>query len=210
VGSFNPAIFHPSWLAVNNLIRREEADEAKVDIVTADASIFTVGWCIVQVVQQRLLLHSADPTKQAPLRDLAIGIIQVLEHTPVDAFGLNRDRHIRMESEESWHAFGDYLAPKPPWDGIIQKPRLRSLLMESRLDPGGKDFVQVRVEPSTRVEPHGLYMNVHQHYQVKTEEDRGPTAARFCSLLASSWQDFLTFSEGVSESLLKRFDEVQR
>ena len=85
MGAFNPAIFHPSWFSMNNLIRREEADEAKIEIITPDASIFAADWFALQVIQQKLVLFSSDPTKQAPLRDMAIGILQVLEHTPVEA-----------------------------------------------------------------------------------------------------------------------------
>lgn len=32
LGSFNPAIFHPLWFKINQLIRPEEADSAKLEV----------------------------------------------------------------------------------------------------------------------------------------------------------------------------------
>jgi hypothetical protein len=195
---------------MNNLIRREEAAEAKVEIVSPDASIFTASWCSIQVIQRKLIVHTSDPTKLAPLRDLVVGLFQVLEHTPVEAFGLNRDRHFRMATEEEWHALGHFLAPKQPWAGVIQNPGLRTLRIEGRHDPNGTDVVRVKVEPSSQVTPNGLYLNIHRHYPVKSDDDAGPTAARLCNLLEASWQRFLAESEAISVGLLRQFDEAQR
>jgi hypothetical protein len=208
LGSFNPAIFHPSWLSMNNLLRSEEAEEAKVEIISSEATVFTASWCSFQVLQHNMMIASTDPTKQAPLLDLILGVFQLLEHTPVDAFGLNRDRHYRMESLDKWHKFGHFLAPKASWDGIIQSPGLKSLEMQGRREGDETDTVTVKIEPSIKVTPNGLYMNVHRHYTVSASEREGKTAAKLCKLLRSSWQDFLTFTECVSADLFRRFDET--
>jgi hypothetical protein len=48
VGSFNPAIFHPAWFSRCNLIRQEEADSAKVEIVHSEVAQFSGDWFSVQ------------------------------------------------------------------------------------------------------------------------------------------------------------------
>jgi len=213
IGSFNPAIFHPSWLAMNNLVRKEEADEAKVDIITRDVSAFTMNWFNVQVIDQRLSLMTTDPAKHSPLRDLAVGIFSILEHTPIQAFGLNRDRHIKMIDEHEWHAFGNFFAPKDPWSDILKKPGMRTLVVEGSRDGGASDAVAVKIEPSLRVTPHGLYVNVQQHYTVTagtTAEAATGSAGRFCTAINSAWADFLSFSDDVTLRLFQKFDESKR
>src|SRR4051812_22493691 len=85
LGRFNPAIFHPLWLAGNNLIRKEEAESGKIDVIHAEAAVFRTEWLILQCTTDQLSLVTFDPTKYAPLRDLAVGICKVLEHTPIRA-----------------------------------------------------------------------------------------------------------------------------
>jgi hypothetical protein len=36
VGNFNPAIFHPSWLASHNMVRGGEAEKAQIQIVSPE------------------------------------------------------------------------------------------------------------------------------------------------------------------------------
>ncbi len=43
VGSLNPAIFHPSWFALNEIVGKEEIDNAKIDVVHNEVSRFVVN-----------------------------------------------------------------------------------------------------------------------------------------------------------------------
>lgn len=45
------------------------------------------------------------------LHDLAAGVFELLPHTPVTAFGVNRCAHFAMESEDAWHSLGFSLGP---------------------------------------------------------------------------------------------------
>lgn len=188
IGAFNPAIFHPSWLAGNNLIRNEEAEEAKVEVITGDVSSFTTNWFKIQVVGQRLSLQTTDPTKHLPLRDLAVGMLTVLEHTPIQAFGLNLDRHFRMTDEKEWHDFGHFFVPKKPWKDLVTSPGMRSLVIEGKRDGGRSDLVLVKMEPSMKVTPYGLYVNVHEHFSVSDggpNEPKPGSAGKFCSVISA-------------------------
>jgi hypothetical protein len=44
VGSFNPQIFQPAWFASRNLLKKEEADGAKIEIINRQLVIFSSGW----------------------------------------------------------------------------------------------------------------------------------------------------------------------
>src|SRR3954467_6321102 len=89
LGKFNPAIFQPHWYAVSKLIRPEEAEKAKIEVIHNELTVFSTEWFKVEITQERFAISTPDPTKNLPLRDLAMGTFKILEHTPINAFGFN-------------------------------------------------------------------------------------------------------------------------
>src|SRR5437899_2220983 len=89
VGSFNPAIFQPSWFVRHNLMPAGEADKADVKMIHPQVCHFETERFVVQVTGERFLAGTKPSTHWAPLRDLVLGTFFLLEHTPVTAMGLN-------------------------------------------------------------------------------------------------------------------------
>ena len=85
LGKFNPAIFQPVWLGVNNLIRAEEAERATIDVINPQVTSFSAEWLRIQVLADRFQATTADPAHYQALRDIVLSIFQLLEYTP---FGL--------------------------------------------------------------------------------------------------------------------------
>src|SRR5271155_3868158 len=83
LGSFNPAIFQPLWFSQANLIRKEEAETATVQVIFPEVASFSADWLAVQVTRERLQVECKDPTKKEPLLDIALGMFRILEHTPI-------------------------------------------------------------------------------------------------------------------------------
>ena len=104
VGSFNPAIFHPQWLARHGLVSEAEAEAANIEIVRPELSVFTVGLLRMVVEQVRLRVETTTAEASGPVRDLIIGAMHLLEQTPVSQMGINRAMHFKMPTEETWHA----------------------------------------------------------------------------------------------------------
>jgi len=201
LGKFNPAIFQPLWFSGNNLIRKEEADAAEIKIIHRDVTVFSAEWFSLQVTGDKYSVDTEDPTKFQPLRDLALGTFKILEHTPIHAFGFNRYQHIRMATEEEWHAFGDHFVPKESWRPILDKPGLRSLIVEGRRDGSTASQMQVRIEPSRKAQP-GVSIHMNEHYDVPKELDPMGAIALFLEKLQSSWDDFISYWQHVSDHLL--------
>jgi hypothetical protein len=200
IGSFNPAIFQPRWLGAQHLIRPEEAESAKITIIQAEVADFSTEWFQLQVLQNRFVLTSADPRQYAPLRDLAGAIFAMLPQTPVTALGLNRSFHFKMPSVDSWHRIGHVLAPKDPWNSIMEGPGLRSMLIEGRRKQVDGGVLRIKVEPSTQVE-YGLYVAVNEEF--KSPGNGESEAARWAAeSLAEHWDAILNFSEVAAEHLL--------
>jgi hypothetical protein len=172
IGSFNPTIFQPRWLGARQLIRPEEADHAKITTIQSEVADFSTEWFEMQVLQNRFQVASTDPTHYAPLRDLSMGIFAILPHTPVKRLGLNRNFHFAIPSIDEWHEIGNLLAPKEPWNGIMEIPGLRSMLMQGRRKQAGGGTLHIKIEPSVKVNP-GLYVEINEEFKEGEGYDAG-------------------------------------
>lgn len=203
LGQFNPSIFHPIWFGAENLLRKEEVDAAKIDLVHPDITKFTLDWLTVEVLRERFVIQTMQETYDEALRDLALGTFSVLRHTPITKMGINRSVHFLIESEEKWHAAGDKLAPKVLWTGILEKPGMRSLTMEesSRKD-GLKGCVRVRIEPSATIQP-GLFIEVNDHMEF-SDPKKGVGSEEMLDILKSTWKDSIIRAEDIIYTLYER------
>ena len=83
-GHFNPAIFHPSWFAAQELIGQLEADEAAIELIHPEAAIFNTDWLQIRVVRNRFQAGTAQEPYYEPLRDLVVGVFSFLSHRSRD------------------------------------------------------------------------------------------------------------------------------
>ena len=105
-----------------------------------------------------------------------------------------------MPSSDAWHGIGHLLAPKDPWNAIVEEPGLRLMIMEGRRRGAGGGTLHIKVEPSSKVE-HGLYVEINEEFKVTG--DRESDGAQWVpDRLAQHWDDVLKFSEVAAEHLL--------
>jgi hypothetical protein len=194
VGSFNPAIFHPSWLAAHNLIRREEADSAIVEVVHPELASISIAWAQLQVTRDRFQAATLDPAHFEHLLDLVAGVFAVLAETPASAVGLNYNIH-RAMSEEKRDALAERIAPKGCWGPLVKEPKLRSMTILGGAQRGPESLVTIIVEPSVRINP-GVYTQVNRHYQ-----PTDPTVARLLADLKADWSDALDDARRIVEAI---------
>ena len=166
VGELNPKIFQPSWFASANLIRKSEADQADIQIIQNEIISFQAEWLILQVTRGRIIFRTMEESHFEVLRDLVVGTFKLLEHTPLRMLGINWDMHFRKKNQEECNQIGDRLAPKVPWDEILENPELSSLSMQSQGRPDQfKGKITFKVEPSTRIDS-GVFVSLNDHFEV--------------------------------------------
>jgi hypothetical protein len=200
IGSFNPKIVQPAWLATEGLVPKGEADAAKLHIVHPELTSFSLGWVSVQVTTDRFVATTDRTDCYEPCRDLVLGIFQLLRHTPVSRMGINRNMHYRMATEEEWHAVGHKLAPKEPWQGILSQPGMKSLLMQGQRPDAHNGFVFVRVEPSSKVRP-GVYVQVNDHFDRSLDDDTAG-CSEMMNILSTCWTASVTRALQVGRSIV--------
>ena len=123
VGAFNPAIFHPQWFLHHKLISDQEAEDAKIKLVSVQATDVKMrGWQLV-CVSDRLSLTTSNISEAAPIQDFLTQLFTLLPHTPVTACGINVSAQFAVESQAYWHKIGHTLAPKELiWNDMLVKP----------------------------------------------------------------------------------------
>jgi len=197
LGSFNPAIFHPIWYEKHGLIRAEEAEEANIKVVHSEVSEFSAGAFRFQVLRERFMIGTGDPSHFEPMRDLVLATFEILEHTPVSVMGLNRNMHFRMPSTEKQEAFCQLFAPVDVWSDFLGKPGLRSLKVEDpKTDMSG--FIGIKIEPSKRIEP-GIYFEVNNHYEIEENDIKS-----MLKILRDCWEKDVSFAWKIAEHYLNK------
>jgi len=182
LGSFNPAIFTPAWFAMHKILPKKAADNADVQVVHAQLSVFSTEWLQLQVTPDRF----QAATQQAPhvrVHDLVMRVFKEhLFHTPVNAFGINRQVHFRAASPAARDRVGRQLAPVKPWGKIAKALQLDgegggmvSLTMRQS-HPEGRPpdgQINVTVEPSVQIDGgrSGIYVHINDHYAVGDATD---------------------------------------
>jgi hypothetical protein len=201
VGNFNPAIFHPSWLASHNMVRGGEAEKAQIQIVSPEVSSFTTEWLSLQVTRERFQASTSDARFFDPLRDLVVSIFTLLEHTPVRQVGINRDMHFAC-SRELMNQFGDLLAPKAIWNKVLDTPLLEALMMIGKRQRSEAKAFRVIIQPSIRVTP-GIYIGANEHFEAEDEQ----SPQKILGFLKASWEDSQRAGRQMAEQLLSELTD---
>ena len=217
VGAFNPAIFSPDWLERNDLIGQGDADavregsEGKSLLVSHQVSVVETKWFALQVLETQFSLTSKDALSPA-FKDLAVGIFQLVPHTPVTAVGLNFLGHFKLASEDQYHRVGDVLAPKDIWTALYpdESPGLADLTIRIQRGtrgepPKSKDEKRISLQPSNKIK-FGIFLAYNDHHDVASGDGEPRPAERVATVIDSewetAWQDAVRVFDGVLSKAL--------
>ena len=196
VGNFNPKIFQPSWFDHHGLLRKEEVESAENLVSVSDVTTFVAGWLVLQATKDRFAVSTADAAHFEALRDLVLGTFSLLEHTPIQQMGINREMHFRLE-EGRYAAFGHFLVPKTPWRSIFTDPKTTTLTVESSEKRGSEmPRLRVKVELSVRM-PFAVFFETNEHYEVGEH-----AAKRLMDILKANWVDAHRAAQHIVQHLL--------
>jgi hypothetical protein len=189
LGSFNPPIFQPAWFASNQLLRPNEAEEAKVGVIHPDATITEMGPFHLQVLRERFEVSTSQPQDYEVLRDLVLATFRLLSHTPVTRLGINWNSHYRIH-EGSWADVQARLWPASIWNDVLEQPSLTAAVMRGERTSGKPGTVEIRVERSVPVAD-GLYVGYNDEYVLGAAEEE-PVAQPALDVLQNDFATSLT------------------
>lgn len=204
VGSFNPAIFQPAWLAAKQLIRESEATGANIEIIHPEVTQFRAGWLRLSVQPTRFAASTEDPAQWGPLRDLVVSALTLLDETPTSVLGLSRSVHVDLGDSKSWHALGHLLAPKKPWEGILQEPGMIAVHLQGLRADGRPGHTFVRVQPSAKYE-NAVFVDITNEY-VPTDPPSSASSNTpyFLKCIEEDWERILADAKESVDKLVRQ------
>ena len=205
LGSFNPAIFHPEWLARQGMIQEADLENAKLDVSSQDISRFEVTGIGVEVLHERLQLYTRDLSREALLQDMAGSILAKLPHTPIRACGLNSSHHYNLANEAYWHKIGHTLAPKDLiWNELLEKPGMENLTVKGTRSGSYPGYVNVTIQPSSRFK-HGLFVSSNTHYG-SLNQDETLGVENLQGFITTEWQSAFQIAAKTAQVIFARID----
>ena len=211
IGAFNPAIFHPSWLEMKELVSISAAKAAHLDVIAAQAAQFSVGGIKLVVLQNRFAAEVDESHNQVRMRDLVAGIFSILGETPLSRLGLNWTFDIQLKDRAVWHDVGDKLVPKEPWEGLLPgRPGMRTVTLQGQRSDEFPGALNVRVEPSSKM-PMGVFVEVNNEFVLPASTAASSAVNNteyFVDLIRSQWEEMRTSSRSVAEQLLQRVGAI--
>lgn len=206
-GRFNPQIFQPAWVAAQGLIRGAEAEAAEIAIIHPEVVAYSLDWARVEVERETLVIRTTSKT-EAPeqVRDLALGMIRILSHTPIYGVGIQFAAHYPMADESARDELLDLVVPQTSWDRMLESPALASLTMQGERinrDIGRAGNALVTVEPSRKLLPHGIYIAVAEQYEVADPKQPALGSQAAHQALDAIWQ---TSAAGADSTVSSIFD----
>ncbi len=204
LGGFNPRIFARRWFSQQGLVAEAEAEAADVQLVGSQFARIDLPWAVVIVTDARLDVSSKEETVQsAQIRDLGVGIMRLLPHTPVQRAGTNHWSHFSVASEDAWHDLGHQLTPKDLWEEVLQNPGMLILSVQGQRTDGrsGSVRVNVTVQPSGLIRP-GIFISVNDDFVI--EPDLPEPAGRTAQLLADTWPAGEAQADRIMTAVMRR------
>ena len=187
LGAFNPSIFQPSWFAQEELIRQEEAEAAKLEIIHQEVAVFELEWLRLQVTRDRLAFHSNRESHYEATRDLLIGTLDLLRHMPTRALGVNHDLVLEYESRDQFNQLGWELVPEDRWTAVLERPGMVRVEEQGKRTDDHDGYIRVRVEPildgGTKV-----LCEVNDHFSL-SQEDVPTSTVAIGKLLNAEWRN---------------------
>jgi hypothetical protein len=169
---------------------------AAPELMTPDFAIVNLGLIRLEVQIQRLQIV-APASSSSRVRELASGVLETLEHLPVNAIGMNRHTHFRAPNDLAWHAVGNKLVPKSIWSDMMDSPGMKSVSVDGKRPGQSSGGVTVAVQPSERVRP-GVLITVNEHHQIASNQ----TTDVIQNL--TNWDEIQRYARDFGEELLKR------
>ena len=166
-GKFNPSIFHPTWLAAEGLVPKQQAVEAAVNgikVIHDDIASFEIDEIFIEVLRDRFSAATSNASQSGTMRDLVRGIFTLLEFTPLTAMGMNRLMHFRLQSNEQVAEKLQRLYKPAPWSETFQSITSAAVRVEGRTEDEDAGILRVDIEDSKQVTPGGLFIGSNEHH----------------------------------------------
>lgn len=193
-GRFNPAIFRPSWLAAEKLMRQEELESAEDEEQGDDFFFLRTKDVAVEVTLRRFRLFSLNQALDLTHRDLVVNIFTLLRHTPVQLLRVTRFVHLAGDMEDRGRLWARFVDPQP-FSALLKDATPGQLTLRGAAEHPHED-VEISMEAS---DVDGASLFVSCTYERNLAERRA--GENPLDALEVGWEEQLSHSETVFASV---------
>lgn len=166
IGRFNPSIIQPFWLAQKKLIRENEAQNAKINVIHNEITQFNIGWAEFEITSQKFQITTSLEPYFEPVKDLVIEIFKILKETPITSFGVNHMLYFDLRDNDRFYNFSNKLVPLNNFDNYLQEPKLHLLTIteKKRKDKLEGEYNIIIQTPDIKMASNfGILININDH-----------------------------------------------
>lgn len=205
LGDFNPVIVQPFWLANKKLIREEEANTARVDIIHNEIVKYEFDWVSIEISKTRCSFISTQSPYFGPMKDLAASIFKILRETPIKSVGINHNYDIALRNQKEYYSFGNKLSPLSIWEDKLVDARLLNLeIFDKERFDGLPGIYRIRIIPSDQQIQFGISININDHYDV--DQNSLGINMEMVNILEDKWDGSISRSKEIIEQLLSKLE----
>jgi hypothetical protein len=196
IGDFNPVIVQPSWLSNKKLIREQEAQNAKIEIIHNEITKFSIDWATFEISRDRFEIRTTQEPYFDPIKDLFVSIFQILKETPIRTVGFNHLKYYALPDEDRYYKFGNKLAPLNNWTDSLNDPRLINLeIIELKRKDKQEGQYRIKIQPSDikLSTNYGILININDHFVVENND--------LIKTISNNWKNSFNRSSEVAETI---------
>lgn len=212
IGAFNPAIFTPDWLEGNGLVGKDDANgirDAANLVITRQVTVLEAESFALQIDEEKFQATCKGVLTPA-LRDLVLGILELLPQTPIRALGQNFDTVFKFFDEAAYHRVGDVLAPKDIWEKVYAEENraigLGTLTIQIQDGTRGKlrsaDSRNITIQRTAAKFP-AIRFAYNDHHDFAEASDDRTSAEHAAEVLRTTWEDAWHDSSRVFNQVLE-------
>lgn len=204
LGTFNPIIVTPQWLARKGLIGDSLADAAETNVISREVSEFFLESFKILVLKDRYIASSVEEMYFDNMRDLTLNIFEYLPECPIIQLGINYHHHYAFDKHEDYIEFGHRIVPKESlWKKVMPDPALASISIQNTRTDNYEGKYVANVKVSKRIKQNGVEIHINDHYDLFKPGEENVDASRAVQVIKEQWENSINKSSEIIEGIFK-------
>ena len=207
LGNFNPKIFQPYWFAAKKLIREEEGTNAKINIIHDSIVQFQLDWATFSIEQDKFYISATNESYFEAVKDLIISTFDILKETPIWALGINHTYSFKLDKEDYYKKFGEWLYNYQIWKSNIEEGGglITLEVFRPKKENGEYGTQRIRVTPSD-TQRFEVSIDFNNHIQTDVQSTKKVSSAKnIISMLEKNWKPTSINTKSIVNDIWQQF-----
>jgi len=173
LGSFIPGNYNPMWFFSNDLLGKEEAENATILKAEHEVvMIFTTNFIRIIVEKNKFRIGTGQLLSFDLVKDMAISVCKLIKDSILNEFSIETCLHITFKNEKLFLKALNSLGNAERWNNLLANPQSIEFEVQSKIDLPNKKLKRIlRVSPCGRSDmKNTLHVYVFNVFTLKKEK----------------------------------------